>query len=169
MRPAASPLLNRRSAVQSPPGWVATNTAPTIPMQTSREYQNSSAVGSALPGCAVGSTRTTPVQPVDHSRSVMIASTTATANATVITLNSNRAWVRAVAVAPPRTWRGSTASPTSGTRNPKKSTQLTVCGSRAVPMPTSSRVPVPATTRTVRAAPAGRVARSGGNTISATT
>ena len=131
--PAASPRLNRRSAVHRPPRRVATSTAPAIPMQASRENQNSSAVGalSAGPPCAVGSTRSTPAQPIDHSSSVMAASTTVTANATTSTLSSSRACVRAAAVRPVRIWRGSTTSPDDAGRGTRRTGCSSSCAGAA--------------------------------------
>ena len=98
-----------------------------------------------------------------------IPSTTATAKPPTSVLNSRRACVRASAPGPRRTRRGSTTSPTAGTRKPKNSTQLVVCGSSAVPSPTSRNVTAPTTASPPRA---GRVPGSPshdgvGNTSSA--
>jgi hypothetical protein len=141
-------------------------------MPASRENQNSSAVGSSLlgtPTAAIGfASRSMLPHPEVHSSTVIDPSTAAMANATASTLNSSRAWVRAVAVGAPRIWRGRTSTPTNGTRKPKNSTVLMVCGSSAVPNPTNRSVPAPAITRAVRAAPRGWYSRSGGNSSSAT-
>ena len=166
---ATRPRLNRCSAVHDPPRRVATSTAPAIAMQASRENQNSSAIGSPPdPGVrAVGSTRSSPVQPAHHSTPVTTVSTSVTANAPASTLNSSRDWVRTTASWACRMLPGSAVSPASGTRKPKNSTQLVACGSSAMPEPTSSSVPPPTATSAVRASPARSGSPAVGNTVSA--
>ena len=133
---------------------MATSTTTAIAADASRENQNSSAIGASRRGrrARVGSTSVRAgVSPSTSSSTVTIPSTIATANPPTSVLNSRRACVRASGPGPRRTRRGSTTSPTAGTRKPKNNTQLVVCGSSAVPSPTSRNVTVPTTASAPRA------------------
>ena len=95
------------------------------------------------------------------------ASTVAVASTPVSTVISSRAWSRRSGLEPVRRWRETPRAPTSGTPNPKNTTQLTVCGRNAVPMPaTNSAIPASATSSRC---PPRTAATPAGNSSSAPT
>ena len=145
---AASPLRSPRSAGRA---RRAASTASAITAAVSRANQNSSAVGSPPSALwrAVGSSRVRPGRPSRTSTTVSTASTVAAPTDATSTLVMSRARARASGVGARRTAGAIAPTPSSGTRNPKNTTQLTVCGSSAVPTP-AAKSTSPATTGTTR-------------------